>query len=47
MNRRISRWAVAAIPVPLWLLLTYVLFAPLLHDLSGPLPGGADSVLYS
>lgn len=47
MNRRFSHWAVAAIPVPLWLLLTYVLFAPLLHDLSGPLPGGADSVLYS
>jgi hypothetical protein len=47
MTLRISRWAVAAIPVPLWLLLTYVLFAPLLHDLSGPLPGGADSILYS
>ncbi len=47
MNLRISRWAVAAIPVPLWLLLTYVLFAPLLHDLSGPLPGGADSILYA
>lgn len=47
MTRRIPRWLVAALPVPLWLLLLYILFAPLLRDLGGPLPGGADSILYS
>ena len=44
---RFRRWSLAAIPVPLWLILTAVLFAPLLRDLNGPLPGGADSILYS
>ncbi|WP_157695123.1 hypothetical protein [Nakamurella panacisegetis] len=44
---RLRRSLLAAIPVPLWLLLTYILFAPLLRNLSGPLPGGADSILYS
>ena len=44
---RLRRSLLAAIPVPIWLLLTYIMFSPLLRDLNGPLPGGADSILYS
>ena len=44
---RLRRLLVIAIPIPLWLLLAYVLFAPLVQDLSGPLPGGADAILDS
>ncbi|MET3806741.1 hypothetical protein ABIB25_003761 [Nakamurella sp. UYEF19] len=44
---RMRRRLLAAIPVPIWVVLLFVLFGPLLRDLNGPLPGGADSVLYS
>lgn len=44
---RIRRWLPALLPLPLWLLLTYVLFAPLIKDMTGPLPGGADATLYA